>query len=155
KPALRLMAGRGVAMLATFLAPLVLVRVFEPVEFGTYKQLFLVYATLYNLGQLGMAESLFYFLPRSVGRTGAYVANSLLSLAAAGLGGLALLQAGAPALARWFGNPELARHLPLLGVFLWLMLPAAGLEIVMIARRRYAWGALSYGLSDLLRSLAL
>ena len=33
-------------------------------EFGTYKQLFLIYATLFGVAQLGMAESLYYFIPR-------------------------------------------------------------------------------------------
>jgi O-antigen/teichoic acid export membrane protein len=154
-PALVLIIGRGVAFLATFMAPLILVRVFDQAEFGTYRQLFLVYATLYSIGQLGMAESLFYFLPRGARQPGGYVANSMLSLAATGLVGLGLLWAGAPALAHALGNPDLVHYLPLLGLFLMLMLPAAALEIVMIARRRYAWGAVSYGISDLLRALAL
>ena len=155
KPALRLMAGRGVAMMATFIAPLVLVRLFDQAQFGTYKQLFLVYGTLYNIAQVGMAESLFYFLPRAVRPAGGYVANAMLTLGAAGLAGLLLLWAGAPAMARWLGNPALAGHLPRLGLFLMLMLPSAALEIVMIGCRRYSWGAISYGVSDVLRALAL
>src|SRR5262245_36161499 len=155
RPAVALMSGRAVAFLATFLLPLVLVRVFDPAAFGTYKQLFLVYLTVYNIGQLGMAESLFYFLPRSGLLGGRYVANSMLWLAGTGLAGLALLTAGATAVARWLGNPELAPHLPLLGVFLLLMMPAAALEVVMIARRRFAWAAWSYGLSDVVRALVL
>jgi O-antigen/teichoic acid export membrane protein len=155
KPALLLMAGRGVAFLVTFLLPLALVRLFDPTQFGTYKQLFLVYGTLYNIGQLGMAESLFYFLPRARSLGGAYVANALGWLAAAGLGGLAALWAFAPAVARGLANPALAPHLPLLGLFLMLSLPAAALEIVMIARQRYARAALAYGASDVLRAAAL
>lgn len=149
------MSGRAVAFLATFLLPLVLVRAFDPPAFGTYKLLFLVYLTVYNIGQLGMAESLFYFLPRAGLLGGRYVANSMLWLAGTGLVGLALLVAGAPALARWLGNPELARHLPLMGLFLSLMMPAAALEVVMIARRRHAWAAWSYGLSDVVRAVVL
>ena len=143
------------AFAATFLAPLVLVRLFTQAQFGTYKQLFLIYATLYNIGQVGMAESLFYFLPRSGRDGGGYVANSVLSLAAAGMAGLALLGAGGALVARWLGNPGLNAHLGLLGLFFMLMMPAAAVEIVMISRQRYLWGACSYGVSDVLRSLAL
>jgi len=154
KPALVLMVGRGVALVATFLAPLILVRLFDQAQFGTYKQLFLVYVTLYVLSQLGLAESLFYFIPRATRGAGGYVANSMLALAGTGLASLALLWATAPGLARWLGNPDLAHHLPLLGVFLMLMLPSTALEIVMISRRRYTDGAIAYGVSDVLRALA-
>ena len=155
RPALLLMSGRAIAMLATFLVPLALVRIFDQTQFGTYKQLFLVYATFYGISQIGMAESLFYFLPRAHSEAGGYAANSLLALGAAGLASLALLWAGAPAMARGLGNPDLARYLPLLGVFLLFMLPSAALEIVMISRRRYLHGAVAYGVSDVLRVLAL
>lgn len=155
RPALLLMSGRAIAMVATFLVPLALVRIFDQTEFGTYKQIFLIYGTLYSISQIGMAESLFYFLPRAGREAVGYVANAFLCLAVAGLASLGLLWAGAPTLARWLGNPDLASHLPLLGLFLLLMLPSAVLEIVMISRRRYAHGAVAYGVSDILRVLAL
>jgi O-antigen/teichoic acid export membrane protein len=155
KPALVLMMGRGFAFLATLLLPLALVRIFDQAAFGTYRQIFVVYGTLYGIGQLGMAESLFYFLPHAPRQGGRYVANSMLSLGAAGLAGLGALWAGAPTLARWLGNPDLAHQLPLLGVFLVLMLPAAVLETAMVARHRYAWSSWSYGLSDVARALAM
>jgi O-antigen/teichoic acid export membrane protein len=154
KPALTLMSGRSLAMMATFLLPVVLVRVFDQAGFGTYKQLFLVYATVFQVGVV-LAESLFYFLPRAAGRSGRYVANAVLALAAAGLAGLALLWIAAPDIARWLGNPPLARYLPLLGVFVALMLPSAGLEIVMVARKRYRGASGAYATSDVLRALAL
>src|SRR5262249_22007702 len=61
-PALVLMSGRVLAFAASFLLPVALVRLFDAADFGTYKQLFLVYTTLYVVGSV-MAESLFYFLP--------------------------------------------------------------------------------------------
>lgn len=155
KPALVLMSGRAIAFVATLFLPLALVRIFDQAEFGTYKQLFLVYATLYGISQFAMAESLYYFLPRAPREGGSYVANSMLSLAVAGLAGLGLLWAASPAVARWLGNPALAPHLPLLGLFLMLMIPTHALEVAMIARHRYAWGSASYGISDVARALAL
>src|SRR5579863_5693913 len=80
KPALLLMSGRTIAFAATFFIPLVLARVFDQAQFGTYKQLFLIWSTVYSIGQLGMATSLYYFLPRTPRLGGAYAANSLLFL---------------------------------------------------------------------------
>jgi len=148
KPALVLMSGRAIAFAATLFLPLALVRIFDQAEFGTYKQLFLVYATLYGISQFAMAESLYYFLPRAPREGGSYVANSMLSLAAAGLAGLGLLW-GSQAL-RWragSATPPSRRTCRCFGLFLMLMIPTHALEVAMIARHRYAWGSASYGIS--------
>ena len=152
RPALLLMSGRTLAFAATFFIPVVMARVFDPTDFGTYKQLLLVYSTLYGAAQLGMAESLFYFLPGSGERAGRYVANSFLFLAAAGAVCGALLDAASGGISRWLHNGSLSGHLPLIAAFLGLMLSSAGLEIVMIARRHYLWASVSYGASDVTRA---
>jgi O-antigen/teichoic acid export membrane protein len=154
KPALVLMAGRGVAFLASFLLPVALVRIFDQATFGTYKQLFLVYTTLYVIGSV-TAESLFYFLPRQPRQAGRYVANAALGLLAVGAAFLVLLSSAAATIARALANPALEGLLPLLGVFLMLMLPAVTLEIVMISRNRYRAGSWAYAASDVLRVAAL
>jgi O-antigen/teichoic acid export membrane protein len=155
RPVLLLMSGRTLAFVATFLTPVVLVRVFDQTEFGTYKQLFLVFSTLYYIAQFGMAESLFYFLPAAGEAAGRYVANSLLFLAAIGAAGGALLATAGGPTSRWLHNDALSVHLELIAAFLALMLMSAGLEIVMIARRRYLWASASYGASDVLRAASL
>lgn len=154
KPALVLMSGRSAAMAATFLLPVVLARVFDPAGFGTYKQLFLVSLVLYQVGVI-FSETLFYFLPRSPERAGQYVANSVLALTAAGSAFLVLLWAGGPAIGRWLGNPDLARYLPLMGAYLVLTLPAASLEMVMVARKRYRWASWCFAASDVARALVM
>src|SRR5713101_1252271 len=151
-PALVLMSGRALAFMATFLTPVVLARVFDPSEFGTYKQLFLVFSTLYYIAQFGMAESLFYFLPAAGEAAGRYVANSLLALGVAGMACGALLGPASGALSRWLHNDALSGHLPLIAAFLGLMLASAGLETVMMARRRYLSASVCYGASDVLRA---
>ncbi len=80
-----LAAGRVPGLVVAFAIPLVLARVFDQTEFGTYKQLFLIYATLFGLAQLGMAESLYYFVPLSPAQAGRHVANALVSLVTIGL----------------------------------------------------------------------
>ncbi|MBI4609208.1 MAG: oligosaccharide flippase family protein [Candidatus Rokubacteria bacterium] len=141
------------AFAATFFIPVVLVRIFAPAEFGTYKQLFLICATLYGIAQVGMAESLFYFLPSGQRDAARYVVNSMLVLAAAGLACLGLLELGGSAISHWLSNSELAPHLPFIGIYLLLLLVSAVLEIVMISRQRYFLASSSYALFDVLRAV--
>jgi O-antigen/teichoic acid export membrane protein len=150
-----LMVGRALAFSVTFLVPVILVRVFSPVEFGTYKQFTLITSTLFAIGQLGLAECLFYFLPARPEAAGRYVTNSIIMLGAAGvviLGGLVLASA---TIANWLSNPGLAQYIPLIGVYLIFMLMGAPLEHTMISRHRYSWATATYFVSDLLRALLL
>ncbi len=155
RPALALMSGRTIGFAASFLIPVVLARVLDQADFGTYKQFFLIAATLYGIGQLGMAESLFYFLPRAPAEAGRFVANAVLALSAGGLGCLVALGLWGGTFARWLANPELDRHGMLLGGYLALAIPAAALEIAMIARKRHRLAASVYAVGDLARALCL
>src|SRR5712691_8844092 len=84
KPALLLTSGRVVAFLFTFFIPIVLVRVFDPSDVGTYKQLFLLFATIFYAAQFGLAESLYYFMPLNPAQSSRYVVNSIVGLAVVG-----------------------------------------------------------------------
>lgn len=152
KPALLLMSGRALGFAVTFFIPVVLVRIFDQAEFGTYKQLFLIYYTLLGIAQFGMAESLFYFLPLDPEKGGRYVVNSLWALIAAGLVSFGLLTALRSVISGWMNNSALSGYIPLIGIYLWLMLASTVLEIVMVSRKRYLWASLSFGFSDLLRA---
>jgi O-antigen/teichoic acid export membrane protein len=154
RPALLLMSGRMLAFVATFFIPVVLTRVFDTAQFGTYKQLFLVYASAYYIAQLGMASSLYYFLPAAAHEAGRFVANSMLFLGAAGLACMGLLMGAAPRLADWLSNKELAVYIPWIGVYLFLMLLSSTLETVLISRRQYRTASASYALSDFARAAA-
>src|SRR6185436_16332857 len=112
KPTLMLMAGRCVAFAATFLIPVILVRTFDQASFGTYKQVFLIYSTMFVIAQFGMAESLYYFLPGNPKNGGRLTLNALLILAAVGILSAASLTAGASMIAGWLGNPAVAAFLP-------------------------------------------
>jgi O-antigen/teichoic acid export membrane protein len=155
QPALLLAAGRAVGCAAAFAVPLVLARVLTQAEFGSYKQAFLIFGTLFGLAQLGMAESLYYFIPRSSRDAGRLIANSLVALAVAGLGCLALLVAFGARIARWLSNPELTELMVPLGLLVTLMLVSALLEIVMVSRKQHRAAALAYAGSDIVRTLCL
>jgi O-antigen/teichoic acid export membrane protein len=153
RPVLSLMSGRALAFVATFFIPIVLARIFDQAEFGTYKQAFLIYATLYYIAQFGMAESLFYFLPLAHREGGRYAANSLLILVVAGLTGLALLGTTGAQISQWLNNGALAPLIPSVALYLLLTMAASILEIVLMARKRYVWAAWAYGASDVLRAV--
>ncbi|HEY3486703.1 MAG TPA: polysaccharide biosynthesis C-terminal domain-containing protein [Gammaproteobacteria bacterium] len=152
KPAFILMSGRALGFVASFAIPVILARVFDQSEFGTYKQLFLIYSTLYCIAQLGMAEGLFYFLPSAQQLGGRYAHNAMLVLAGAGAACLAFLWLARSSISGWLSNGQLAEYLPLIGVYLLAMLISAVLEIVMTARKHHLSASVVYAGSDLLRT---
>jgi O-antigen/teichoic acid export membrane protein len=155
KPALLIIAGRIAGFVAAFITPLILVRIFDLDTFGTYKQWFLLYITLLTITQIGMSESLLYFLPKADGAAGRYVMNSMLFLAGAGAVAAVMLVINAQAIARWMNNPSLEPLIPLLGWYLLLMQASIGLETVMIARGCYRSAAIAYAATDVTRALFL
>ena len=153
RPAALLVTGRVVGLVASFAIGIVLARIFAPATFGTYKQFFLVYGTLYGLAQLGMAESLYYFVPRNAARTGRYACNALVTLALAGAGCLALLYAWRTQIAVRLTNAGLADYMGLAGLFLTFMLMSTVLEIVMVSRKKHLMAAVTYACSDIVRTI--
>jgi O-antigen/teichoic acid export membrane protein len=151
-----LFIGRGIAALLTFFIPIVLARVMAQAEYGTYKQFFLLAGSLFLVGQLGLAGSLYYFLPKFEKEArGRWLIQALVCLflvgAAAAVG--TLLCTGLLA-ARW-SNPVLAGLAAPLAIYIWAFLGAAPLEISLVAVKRTGWAAASYVISDLVRSAAL
>ena len=155
KPALLIIAGRIAGFVAAFVTPLILVRIFDLETFGTYKQWFLLYFTLLTITQIGMSESLLFFLPKADGQAGRYVMNSVLFLTAMGTVAAALLVLNAEAIARWMSNPALEPLIPLLALYLLLMQASIGLETVMTARSAYRSAAVAYAVTDVTRVLFL
>jgi O-antigen/teichoic acid export membrane protein len=155
QPAFLLVAGRTFGFVGSFLIPVVLARWFGRAEFGTYKQLFLIYGTLYGLAQVGMAESLYYFIPRWPGEAGRHVTNAIATLALVAVGCAVLLFLARTRIAAAMSNPALAGYLPLLGTFLAVSLVSVMFEIVMVSRKEHGGAAAVYGGSDLLRTICL
>lgn len=153
RPAMILMSGRFLGFILAFITPLVLVRVFTQEDFGTYKQLFLLVNTLLVLAQMGMAESLYYFLPRAQESSGNYVFNTLCVLVAVGLISVLGLWVFNNQIAALMNNAELAEYIPLAALVLFLLLIAVVLEIVMTNRKQHGLASATYALTDLMRSL--
>src|SRR5262249_4350148 len=151
-PAVRLVAGRVIGGVISFAIPVVLARVLLPTAFGTYKQLFLIYMTLYGVAQVGAAESLYYFVPKKPADAPRSIANSVATLAFVGRLCLGVLVVQRDRVASWMGNPAIASELPLLALFLTLTLVSAAFEIVIVSRNEPAKAAIVYALSDIGRT---
>ena len=143
-----LLLGRGGATVLGFALPLILTRLLPQAEFGTYKQVWLVVTTAYFMLQLGLAQSLYYFLPRKDGRQLAWLTQASISLLT--LGGIcgAALFAARFAIARQFANPELAELALPMALITWLMIAASPLEISLTAEGRVRTAAWVIFLSD-------
>jgi O-antigen/teichoic acid export membrane protein len=155
RPVFLLVAGRTIGFVTSFFIPVVLARLFGRAEFGTYKQLFLIFGTLSGLAQVGMAESLYYFIPRRPDEAGRHLTNVLATLALLALGCAALLYLARTPIAVWMSNPALAGYLPLLAGFLAVTLVSVVFEIVLVSRKEHMAAASVYAGSDLLRTVCL
>lgn len=152
RPALVLMTGRIAGFLVAFVVPMILARIFDQTQFGTYKQLFLIFGTLFAIAQMGLAESLYYFLPSRSEGTGRYIFNTVLSITVLGVGSVTGLWLFRDEVAELMNNPALADLMLPLGLFLLFMLMSVVLEIVMTIRREFKAAALTYALTDLIRA---
>lgn len=150
-PAVVIMSGRILGYVAAFMIPVVLTRTLDPATFGEYKQLFLVYSTLFGIAQFGMAESLYYFVPGSGLLASNFIANSTLALALAGAGSWILLWWFRSGVATLLGNAAVASQLPFVGAYLFCMLIAVVLEIVLTIKKRHLAASFAYGVSDIAR----
>jgi len=146
-----LMLGRGGATVLGFVLPLILARLLPQAQFGTYKQVWLVVSTGYFMLQLGLAGSLYYFIPRKDGRAQQWLTQSLLSLTILGVTCAALLYPARFAIARQFANPELADYGLPMALTAMLMIISAPLEIHLTAEGRVRTAAWVIFLSDAVR----
>jgi O-antigen/teichoic acid export membrane protein/transposase-like protein len=121
------------AFALSFLTPLVIVRVFDRAEFGTYKQLFQILTTFMTALYLQVPMSAYYFMPREPNKRLQVAMNIILFYVVAG-GLTALIFAAYPTWITYiFHNPALNEHIPLLGVALTLWLIATNVEIFPLA----------------------
>jgi O-antigen/teichoic acid export membrane protein/transposase-like protein len=117
----------------SFLTPLVIVRVFDQAEFGTYKQLFQILTTFMTALYLQVPMSAYYFMRREPDKRPQVAMNIILFYLAIGLMTALVFTAYPTWISYIFHNPALDEHTPLLGVALTLCLMAANIEIFPLA----------------------
>ncbi len=143
-----LVAGRGLGFVCRFAMAVVLARQLAQVEFGLYKQIFLLQLTFIMLLDLGLPASLYYFLQHDDQARRQYISQSLAVLGlAAVVGGVAIV-VGEPWWGKAFHDNHLGPLAPQLAVFLGTTLVSSVLEAILIARQQARQAAVAYGLSD-------
>jgi O-antigen/teichoic acid export membrane protein/transposase-like protein len=121
------------AFALSFFTPLVIVRVFDTAEFGTYKQLFQILTTFMTALYLQFPMSAYYFMPREPDKRPQVAMNIIFFYLVIGLL-VALVFAAYPTWITYiFHNPALDEYIPLLGVALTLWLMATNVEIIPLA----------------------
>ena len=149
-----LVLARFASAIVTTVVPLILARAMRIEEYGTYKQLFLVAATLSAILPLGVPQSLYYFLPRDP-RGRPYVGHALLYLLLAGLAGTLLVWAACPFISGLFSAPGLYAHRIPLAVYTGAFVASMPLELGLTSQGRTELSALSYLGWDSARAAAL
>jgi O-antigen/teichoic acid export membrane protein len=139
---LALSAGKAMASVLNLATTAVLARVLSQPDMATYRQTFLVFLIAAPLLQMGIGESLYYFLPTEKERPRGRVLDAMFLLSLQGLAfALFLACGGSDWLARRFHNPDLSDLLPWLIPYAILSLPSGPLVEVMVARNRVGWAA--------------
>jgi O-antigen/teichoic acid export membrane protein len=150
-----LLIGRAFSAVLTFAIPIFVARQMNQHDYGTYKQFFLIAATLYMMGQIGLTAGLYYFIPRGGAERGRYIMGTLAGLVVCGAAAGLLILAGVGELAYRFDNPDIARLAWPLAVYGMATIGAAPLEIMLTASKKTGWAGITYILSDIARTFAL
>jgi O-antigen/teichoic acid export membrane protein len=117
-----LLTARVAGFALSLLIPVILVRLFDKSQIGTYRQIFLVIGTAINVLPLGFTMSAFYYLPRERERRGLIVMNIVMFLAGIGLLAGLIVAFFPGVLSHIVGSNTLTPYTSLIGVtiFLWL-----------------------------------
>lgn len=155
--AITLILARGISFFITVFIPLVLVRFLNQSEFGTYKQSMLLLSTAITLVPWGMAQSLYYFLPKDSENRRGYFINTILFLFIVGLIALLGFAFSGPFLGNIFHSKELAQSAPMIGIYVFFMIITSYSEIVLTAENRVkeaAWVILFYEIGKAITLIA-
>lgn len=148
-----LVAGRAGSAAVGILLPAVLARSLSQADYGSYKQLYIVANLALYTMQLGLGQSLFYFVPRAAtaSERRAWLSQTQSMLLGLGLLSGLVLFTLAPYIADRFSNPTLASLALPIAVLAGAMIAASPLEIGLTARGRPGLSALALVGTDILR----
>lgn len=145
--------ARLCGVIATFIVPVVLVRVLTPAAFGVYKQLLLVATTLIPILTFGFSASLHYFIPRDPAGGQQYVVSALRTLFGTGLLAAVLIVGFPSVIGSVLNSAEVTSHLWILAGYIWLSLPGEMVSTLPVVDRRPALAAWVIGGSEILRGM--
>lgn len=129
------LVAKTVGFAMTMALPLVLVRALSQVEFGVYKQAFLLVSTAVSILPLGFGMSAFYFFPRAQTNHRAIVVHILGIHLAVGALAAAVLFVWPGSLVLLFHSTDLVPYAPLLAAIVLTWTVGSFLDVVAVARQ--------------------
>lgn len=150
-----LMAGRVFATAITFFIPIFLVRIFDQVEFGIYKQIFLIAMTLVPILGFSFGHNVFYFFPREPGREKTVAINMMFIYLVLGLLATAAFTLFPREISSVFKERQIAAYMPWIGIYIMLFLLSSFFENVTVEKRDINTTSVVYILSDFTRMVLL
>jgi O-antigen/teichoic acid export membrane protein len=144
--------GRAAALVVHFLVPIILVRVFVKSDFGQFAQLVLIHQFFYRIMQLGIRQSLYYFLPLQKENKAHYVTNTFLLLTISGVICFLTFTIFRSDIASLFNADELSLLLPFYGLHTLFMLVSCPLEPILIIESKAEKASIIVFASQIVRS---
>ena len=155
KQSLLLVCGRSLAYALNLALPILLVRIFSKDDYGMYRQLFLVFSTLLSIGQMGVSQSIYYFLPREPDKKDSLMIQTFAFVIGTGALSMAGLILFRQPIADAMQNSAMANYLPIMAVYTFFMIGACFLEISMIAEGNAKWASVVIVVSQIANSAIL
>lgn len=148
-----LSASRAVGQVLNALANIFIVRYLTQTEYGTYRQVYLLYSTLVIAGEFGFVESLYYFIPRQPAKRAIFLRQSILTIGVLQvLLGVLLTHFGG-AIGNYFHNPAVPAYMDLLAIYLGLSVITRVWETELVAEKRVPLASLISGGSETIKVL--
>lgn len=129
--------GSFCSYMVGIVSPMILSRVFDKADYGTYKQVMYVYSTLLIVFTLGLPRAYSYFIPKRPIEEAKDIITKLTAIfvVLGGVFSLTLLIFASP-IASLLNNPDLAAALRYFSPVPLLLLPTMGLEGVLASFKR-------------------
>jgi len=140
-----LAASRAAGQVLNALVGFVAVRQLTQDDFGSFRQIYLLFTTFLLVADLGFSESLYYFIPRGGQRIRSLMLRSVAVVGMAQAVVAAALVVFRARLAAWFSNPGLADLFALLALFLAFSALTRLWEVQLIAEQRASAAAAVIG----------
>ncbi len=150
------MIGRVLPMPLAFCVPVVLARLMSMNEFGVYKQVFMVFAVFIPLVDLGITNSLYYFIPRMREEKDRILLHTILLQCIAGSFLLLVITVWRDLFSEMItGTNSLGVLLPLVVSLAFLWNGSSIIEALLIVEKKSTATAVVVFVSEILRSLII
>ena len=146
-----LSGSRAAGQVLNALANIFIVRYLTQAEYGTYRQIYLLYSTLLIAGEFGFIESLYYFIPHQPRKRAVFLRQSVCVVGFMQVVvGVALTHFGI-AIGGYFHNVELPGYMGLLAIYLGLSVITRLWESELIAEKRVPLASVISGGSETIK----